>query len=165
MIHCRHLWFVWLVFPAASVWADNSFLQGSNLGCWGINSNGTINDAFMGSSGIRSKASAVIGVMRFPCRQFTSNQLQTIASTITNAGLVPLAILTSQNQTNALAQIYALKGIVTYYEYGNEDNYSHGWSGATYASHWSNDIPVLKAAAPNAKFGGPVGSDYTHTGS
>jgi hypothetical protein len=103
--------------------------------------------------------------MRFPCRSFTSNQLQSIASTITNAGLVPLAILTSQNQTNALAQINALKDIVTYYEYGNEDNYSHGWSGAIYASHWSNDIPVLKAAAPNAKFGGPVGSDYTDTGS
>src|ERR1035437_1483539 len=167
MIHCRHLWFVWLVFAAASVWADNSFLQGSNLGCWGINSNGTINDAFMGSSSIRAKASAVIGVMRFPCRSFTSNQLQSIAGTITNAGLVPLAILNDQDATTAtaLAQLNALKGMVTYFEIGNEDNYAHGWSGTAYATNWANFIPALRAAAPGAKFGGPVGSDFNSTGS
>jgi hypothetical protein len=105
--------------------------------------------------------------MRFPCRSFTSNQLQSIASTITNAGLVPLAILNDQDPTKAtaLAQLNALKGMVTYYEIGNEDNYAHGWSGTKYATNWASFIPTLRAAAPNAKFGGPVGSDYTHTGS
>jgi hypothetical protein len=113
----------------------------------------------MSNSGIRSKAGAALSLMRFPCRSFTSNELQAIASTIRSAGLEPLAILTSKNQTNALAQVNALSGLVAWFEFGNENNYADGWSGATYASHWSSDIPVLKAAAPSAKFGGPVGSD------
>lgn len=143
----------------------NPLLLGSNLGAWGTNADGTINDPFMSNSGIRSQAAAVITWMRFPCRSFTSNQLQSIASTIRSAGIEPLVILTSKNQTNALAQITALSSLVTYFEYGNENNYADGWSGATYASHWSSDIPVLRVAAPNARFGGPVGSAYSQTGS
>jgi beta-glucanase (GH16 family) len=140
-------------------------LLGSNLGVWGTNSDGTINDPFMSNAAIRSKAGAALNLMRFPCRSFTSSQLQSIAGTIRSAGLEPLAILTSKNQTNALAQVNALSSLVAYFEFGNENNYADGWSGATYASHWASDIPVLKAAAPNAKFGGPVGSDYTASGS
>src|ERR1039458_9198601 len=85
--------------------AENYLLEGSNLGVWGTNADGTINDAFMSNAGIRTKASAVIGLMRFPCRSFTSNQLQSIASTIRNVGIEPLAILTAKNQTNALSQV------------------------------------------------------------
>ena len=143
------------------------FLLGSNLGVWGTNSDGTINDPFMNNPGIRSKAGAVLNFIRFPCRSFTSNQLQSIASTIANTGLVPLAILDDQDPTTAtaLAQVNALKGVVTYFELGNEDNYFHGWSGRTYGTNWANFVPTLKAAAPNARFIGPVGSDFDHTGS
>jgi hypothetical protein len=143
----------------------NRLLLGSNLGAWGTNTDGTINDPFMNNSGIQSKAGAVIAWMRFPCRSFTSNQLHTIARSIRGAGIEPLAILTAKNQSNALAQITALSGLVTYFEFGNENNYADGWSGAAYATNWSNAIPLLRAAAPNAKFGGPVGSDYTRAGS
>lgn len=141
------------------------FLLGSNLGVWGTNANGTINDPFMNNATVRSRANGVISMMRFPCRSFASNQLQSIATTIRNAGLEPLAIVTAKDQTTALSQVNALKDIATWFEFGNENNYADGWSGATYAARWSNDIPVLRAAAPGAKFGGPAGSDYTASGS
>lgn len=152
------------VLPVAST-EGNLFLLGSNLGCWGTNANGSINDPFMNNSTVRSKASAVIGIMRFPCRSFTSNQLRAIATTIRNAGVEPLAILTAKNLTNALAQLEALKDLVSLYEFGNENNYFDGWSGKTYAARWSNDIPALRKIAPWAKFGGPVGSHFNADGS
>jgi hypothetical protein len=143
----------------------NSLLQGSNLGVWGVNADGSINDPFMNNSAVRTKASAVIGIMRFSCRNFNAAQLQSIANKIKNAGIEPLAIVTSKDQSKALMQINALKDIVTYFEFGNENNYFDGWSGSTYASHWTSDIPLLRAAAPNAKFGGPVGSNFKSDGS
>ncbi len=152
------------VLPCVSA-GGNWFLLGSNLGCWGTNANGTVNDPFMNNSTVRAMASAVIGVMRFPCRSFTSNQLRSIAATIRNAGIEPLAILTAKNLTNALAQLDALKDLVTLYEFGNENDYFDGWSGATYGVRWSNDIPVLRKAAPWAQFGGPVGSHFDANGS
>ncbi len=151
--------------PSPALAAENSFLQGSNLGVWGVNGDGTINDSFMNNASIRTKAGAVLGVMRFPCRSFTATQLQSIANAIRNAGIEPLAILTAKNQSTALMQVNALKDSVTYFEFGNENNYFDGWSGATYASHWTSDIPVLRAAAPSAKFGGPVVSHFDASGS
>jgi hypothetical protein len=153
------------VYVPGRVYAGENFLLGSNLGVWGVNGDGTINDSFMNNSSIRTKAGAVLGVMRFPCRDFNSTQLQSIANAIKNAGMEPLAILTAKDQNKALTQINALKNIVTYYEFGNENNYFDGWSGSTYASHWSSDVPVLRAAAPGAKIGGPVVSHFDANGS
>ena len=42
------------------------FLLGSNLGCWGVNGDGSINEPFMTSTGQQNAAKAVIGMMRFP---------------------------------------------------------------------------------------------------
>jgi hypothetical protein len=139
---------------------------GSNLGCWGMNGDGTLNESFVQSTTQRTLAKGVIGCMRFPCRDAADNGLG--STTITNASILdlvnkiiatgaqPLAILPSMNDARDVELVNYLQGKVTYYEFGNEDNWFAGWNGHTYATHWKSAIPKIRAAVQGIKIGGPT---------
>jgi hypothetical protein len=78
--------------------------------------------------------------------------------------LEPLAILpTDPERAKHLVELFGSR--VTYYEFGNENNYFNGWSGETYANAWKAALPGIRQANPNAKVGGPVVSHISSSGS
>ncbi len=88
----------------------------------------------------------------------------TVASrlaTIKNSGMTCMADLTGGDTADIgyyesiVPQLYAAGCRI--FEIGNEpDGYSNGGSIAAYTTFWNTEVPLLRALAPGAVFGGPV---------
>ncbi len=88
----------------------------------------------------------------------------TVASrlaTIKNSGMTCMADLTGTDSTDIayyqsiVPQLYAAGCRI--FEIGNEpDNSSNGGSIAAYTTVWNSEVPLLRALAPGAVFGGPT---------
>jgi Glycosyl hydrolase catalytic core len=145
--------------PSVSPGGKNMML-GSNLGLFDTN------DSFTQNAGERTAAGAVLGAMRFPARYFTTNFVAQVADQITAQGMVPLVVLSAADHPqDNVSYVAALVGKAEYFEFGNENNYANGWSGAQYAAAWRQYVPLIRQANPNAKVGGPVGSHFDANGS
>ena len=159
LIICISLALIWSTRTVLAA-GSNSFLLGSNLVC------DSMNDPFLINASHRDAAAAVLGVVRFPCRSFTPSQVVQIADAVTAKNMEPLVILSAHTTVqNDLANVKALVGHATYFEFGNENNYAQGWSGAQYAAAWKTYVRQFRAAYPGIRIGGPVGSHFSATGS
>jgi hypothetical protein len=139
-------------------------LMGTNLGAWGMN-NGTLNEPFVNDNRQQEWAQGVIGSIRFPARELPNEALIDMVDAVNSVDAVPLAILPSNNDDRAVHLVNLYGDKVTYYEFGNEDNWFRSWTGEYYASRWKEGVPKIRQAAPDIIIGGPVVSHIGPDGS
>jgi hypothetical protein len=179
------------MYTKPSALASSNYLTGSNLGVWGMNSDGTVNENFVNPFAKSTDpndptkeytqaqlSTGVIGLLRFPAREagkITDQGLKQVQDAIVAARVAPLVVLPADN-TEQDRVTHLVKDIFTttsLFEYGNEDNYfghpndtqnTSGWSGTTYGQHWIAGVAKIRAARSNIQIGGPVVSHIAEPG-
>ena len=131
----------------------------------------------------RLKEVASLGAtsVRLATRQATLEQL----TLVKDSGLQPLVILTSCSVSDPAKRLLQNQQVVStvqsvfgadarvWYELGNEADLDCGMTSSQYSEMWAQNVPELRALAPNAWFGGPVNyqanpsyvADFVHTAS
>ncbi|MBD3155893.1 MAG: hypothetical protein GF368_04530 [Candidatus Aenigmarchaeota archaeon] len=135
---------------------SNPLLLGTNLGVWGEDWYWDVNEPFIKSKTQREMAKGVITSFRFPCRNFSDQDLMKIVGVIKESGAIPFVVLPANNDTRAEHVVELFGDRVEWYEYGNEVDWWFGMSPEEHARRFCEAYPKLKSINPELNLGGPV---------